>query len=94
MLAKLSTLAKNLTQASPLVGRLPYPHVDLFHWSPDNGNVNFGDRLSDIVTRQMLAFHGLSLDDQVRDPARLLAIGSILHFAQTGDNVCMPYAAL
>lgn len=88
MLAKLSTLAKNLTHSStPLAGRLPYPHVDLFHWSPSNGSVNFGDRLSDIVTRQMLAFHGLSLDDQVRDPARMLAIGSILHFAQSGDNV-------
>jgi pyruvyltransferase len=88
VLAKLSTLAKNLTHSStPLAGRLPYPHVDLFHWSPSNGSVNFGDRLSDIVTRQMLAFHGLSLDDQVRDPARLLAIGSILHFAQSGDNV-------
>src|SRR5690606_38430075 len=86
--AKLYAMARNLTHPAPsLTGRLPYHNVDLFHWSPSNGSSNFVDGLTDIVTWQMTAFHGLSLDDQVADPARLLAIGSILHFAQTGDNV-------
>lgn len=67
--------------------KLPYPHVDLFHWSPSDGNVNFGDRLAEIVTRQMLALHGLSLDDQVARDTRLLAVGSVLHFARDGDHV-------
>lgn len=66
---------------------LPYPHVDVFHWLPGDGSVNFGDRLADIIVRQMLFKHGLSLDDQVKVPQRLLAAGSVLHFATTGDHI-------
>ena len=68
-------------------GRLPYAHVELFHWSPSNGSVNFGDRLADIVSRQMLALHGLSLDDEVDRQERLFSIGSVLHFTKTGDHI-------
>ncbi len=67
--------------------RLPYPHVELFHWSPNDGRVNFGDRLADIVCRQMLSLRGYSLDDEVNREERLLSIGSILHFSETGDHV-------
>lgn len=67
--------------------RLPYTHVDLFHWRPGNGSINFGDWLSEIVTRQLLATRGFTLDDQVSQHVRLLAIGSILHYARTGDHV-------
>lgn len=84
MLGKLSVLRKRHT---PNFSRLPYPHVDLFHWSPDDGSVNFGDRLADIVCRQVLADRGFSLDDQVKQQTRLLTIGSILHFATTSDHV-------
>lgn len=67
--------------------KLPYPHVLLFHWSPRNGSINFGDRLSEVVTRQLLKGYNLSLDDEVKESSRLLAIGSILHFAQSGDHI-------
>jgi len=66
---------------------LPYPHVELFHWAPSDGRVNFGDRLADIVCRQMLSLRSFSLDDEVNRQARLLSIGSILHFSKTGDHV-------
>jgi pyruvyltransferase len=71
----------------PDVPRLPYPHVALYHWAPANGNVNFGDHLAQVVTGQILAQHGLSRDDQVTDQARLLTVGSILHYARTGDHI-------
>ncbi len=67
--------------------RLPYPHVELFHWSPNDGRVNFGDRLADIVCRQMVSMFGFSLDDEVNKQERLLSIGSVLHFSETGDHV-------
>lgn len=68
-------------------GRLPYPHVDLFHLSHDKGSVNFGDRLADIISRQMLALHGVSLDDEVIRSERLFSVGSLLHFSKTGDHI-------
>lgn len=67
--------------------RFPFPYVDLYHWSPKDDRVNFGDHLSDIVTRQLLALEGLSLDQEVRQSARLLAIGSILQYSTDGDHV-------
>ena len=67
--------------------KLPYPHVELYHWSPSDGRVNFGDRLADIVCRQMISLRGYSLDDEVYKQERLLSIGSVLHFSKTGDHV-------
>lgn len=66
---------------------LPYPHVALYYWRPLDGRVNFGDHLSRVVVSRVLAARGLTLDDEVARPSRLLAIGSILHFAQDGDVV-------
>jgi pyruvyltransferase len=83
----LKRLLEHITSRPAATPRLPYPHLDLFHWSPRDGSVNFGDRLSDIVCRQMLAGRGLSFDDQVARSCRLLAIGSILHFAENGNHV-------
>lgn len=68
-------------------GRLPYPHVELFQLAPDKGSVNFGDRLPDIISRQMLALHGVSLDDEVIRSERLFSVGSVLHFSKTGDHI-------
>lgn len=86
MLAKLSRLAKAKGQPLP-TPTLSYPHIELFHWSPRDGSTNFGDRLSEVVTRQLLALNNRSLDDQVDVAARLLAIGSILHYSRNGDHV-------
>ncbi|MCC4116440.1 polysaccharide pyruvyl transferase family protein [Aromatoleum toluclasticum] len=72
---------------TPVSAPLPYRHVSLFHWRPANGSVNFGDHLSQVLVSRVLALRGLTLDDQVEQSARLLAIGSILHFATHDDVV-------
>jgi pyruvyltransferase len=65
----------------------PYPQVSLVSWAPQGAARNFGDHLSAIVAAEMLRRQGLTLDDETSAAARLLAIGSILHFARDGDVV-------
>jgi pyruvyltransferase len=84
---RLAGLLKRTPQPAPSLAPAVYPRVELFHWSPPNGSINFGDRLSEVIVRQLLARYSLSLDHEVLQPARLLAIGSILHFARSGDHV-------
>lgn len=64
-----------------------FPSVELVWWRPPDGSVNFGDALSRVVVSRMLAERGHDLEEQVSAPRRLLAIGSILHFARDGDVV-------
>jgi pyruvyltransferase len=61
--------------------------VELFYWSPEDGQENFGDHLSLIVATKILADRGLFLEQSVHRATRLLAIGSILHFARDGDVI-------
>ena len=64
-----------------------FPHVDLFHWSPSGNRQNFGDHLSRIVVSKILADHQHVLEEETDASHTLLAIGSILHFAQDHDVV-------
>lgn len=80
-------LAAYLETTTELKPRLPFPYVDLYNWMPKDGRVNFGDHLSEIITRQLLALRGLSLDQEVKYSARLLAVGSILQFSTNGDHI-------
>jgi len=66
---------------------MTYPMVKLYHWKPANGSLNFGDQLSDVVVRKMLANSNRSLDEEVSIERNLFAIGSVLHFARDGDCV-------
>ncbi|WP_249158758.1 polysaccharide pyruvyl transferase family protein [Bradyrhizobium tropiciagri] len=66
---------------------LPYPHVELFFWEPDDGTVNFGDFLSAVVVDQCLRQSGYTRADEASRNARMLAIGSILHYARNGDVI-------
>ena len=77
---------KNLP-AEPVPQVETYPHVELVSWMPKDGSRNFGDHLSSIVVSAMLARRHLSLEDQVVRRTRLLAIGSVMHFAKNGDTV-------
>ncbi len=61
--------------------------VELFYWRPSNGSQNFGDHLSHVVVSTVLYRHERLLDEEVKNPRRLLAIGSILHFAKDGDVI-------
>lgn len=74
-------------ETAELKPRFPFPYVDLYNWSPGDGRVNFGDHLAEIVTRQLLALNGLSLDQEVQKSARILAIGSILQYSTDGDHI-------
>lgn len=80
-------LAAYLETPAELKPRLPFPYVDLYNWMPKDGRINFGDHLAEIVTRQLLALQGLSLDQEVSQCARLLAIGSILQNSTDGDHI-------
>lgn len=63
------------------------PHgIELFWWRSAAG-VNFGDYLSSVIVTKMAADADCFLDEERPTPARLLAIGSILHFARDGDVV-------
>ena len=67
---------------------LPYKKIDLIFWRPEKASwVNFGDELSQAVVSLMLSKHGCTLDDEVNNSRRLLAIGSILHYANDGDVI-------
>lgn len=65
----------------------PYATVELFHWEAKNGARNFGDHLSQVIVDAAALNGGYTLNDEVLGPRRLLAIGSILHFAQDGDVI-------
>ncbi|WP_298933751.1 polysaccharide pyruvyl transferase family protein [uncultured Ramlibacter sp.] len=65
----------------------PYPMVNLVFWRPDTQSHNFGDHLSKIVVDAILAGKGRVLEEEVPKTRNLLAVGSILHFANTGDVI-------
>lgn len=64
-----------------------WPVVSLRTWRPGRRRSNFGDALSAVVVEAMLARRGLSLASRAAGSRRLLAVGSILHFAADGDVV-------
>lgn len=59
--------------------------LDLYYWKSSDG-VNFGDYLSSVIVTKMAADHGFFIDEELAAPKRLLAVGSILHFARD-DNI-------
>lgn len=65
----------------------PHPTVDVFAWQPTNGNRNFGDHLAHVIVETMVARNGKTVHDEVATDSRLLAVGSVLHFARDGDTV-------
>tara|TARA_A100001391_G_scaffold48774_4_gene29039 strand:+ start:28572 stop:29390 length:819 start_codon:yes stop_codon:yes gene_type:complete len=74
----------------PLRGRAfvpedSYPHVHAFFWKPSHG-LNFGDYLASVVVQRMLAAKEILLDEPA-NKARLFSVGSVLHFASTGDTI-------
>lgn len=80
-------LAAYLETPAEIKPRLPFPYVDLYNWMPGDGRVNFGDHLAEIVTRQLLALQGLTLDQEVTKSARLLTIGSVLQYSADNDHI-------
>lgn len=62
---------------------MPYTTVELVYWRPSS-TVNFGDELSRSIVELMLAKRGLTVFDEIAERRRMLAIGSIIHYAE--DN--------
>ncbi len=79
-------LGRKPADSKVVPGKTLYPVVDLTYWSPASG-FNFGDYLSRVIVELTLARRGLTLGDEVRVQRQLTAIGSVLHFAQTGATV-------
>jgi pyruvyltransferase len=86
-MASLSKFRKLVSSDRPPPNVANYPRVELFHWAPEGGAENFGDYLSTVVVSRVLSLFNHVLDEEVERPARLLAVGSILHFAHDGDTV-------
>lgn len=64
-----------------------FPTVDVFEWRPSGGAINFGDHLATVVVAKVLADGGHLLGEQVTTGRRMFSVGSVLHFAATGDVV-------
>jgi pyruvyltransferase len=67
--------------------RRVYPRIELFYWSPKGGDENFGDHISKVIVTKLLADEGFFIEEGSKRYERLLAVGSILHFARDGDHV-------
>lgn len=59
----------------------------LFWWQPKTGDVNMGDYLSKVIVASALSLQDKTLIEKRNLGQRLIAIGSVLHFANTGDTV-------
>jgi pyruvyltransferase len=57
----------------------------LYHWSPSASEENFGDRLSPVIVSRILGREVRRAGAE--EGPKLLAIGSILHFAAAGDTI-------
>ena len=66
---------------------LPFNHVDFFYWKPRDGSLNFGDHLSYVIVTKILADNNLLLEEETTDNSRLLALGSVLHFANNNNTI-------
>lgn len=67
-------------------GIAAHPHLELFYWKSKQG-VNFGDYLSSVIVTKIAVDRGYFLDEQLTKQKRLLAIGSVLHFARNNDII-------
>lgn len=59
----------------------------IFWWEPRDGSFNAGDHLSKIIVQQMLTLRDKEIVDKAKTNNKLLAIGSVMHFAR--DNDCI-----
>ncbi len=59
----------------------------VFWWEPKDGVPNAGDHLAKVIVEQMLALKDKEIDDKISSKNKLLSIGSVIHFARTGDCI-------
>ncbi|MBT9589511.1 MAG: polysaccharide pyruvyl transferase family protein [Thiobacillus sp.] len=56
-------------------------------WEPGDQRINVGDYLSRVIVSEMLSLRDQEISDKKDKSKRLLAIGSILHFAKSDECV-------
>ncbi|ENY0909456.1 polysaccharide pyruvyl transferase family protein [Serratia marcescens] len=59
----------------------------VFWWEPKDGIHNAGDHLAKVIVEQMLTLKDKGIIDKRNAKNKLLSIGSVMHFANTGDCV-------
>jgi len=59
----------------------------LYWWDPVDGSINTGDFFSKVLVQKILETRNLKLADKKSKKNRLFAIGSVLHYAKTGDCI-------
>lgn len=59
----------------------------LYWWDPIDGSINTGDFLSKVLVEKILETRNKKISGKKSKKNRLFAIGSILHYAKTGDCV-------
>lgn len=59
----------------------------VFWWEPRDGTYNAGDHLAKIIVEQMLVLRNKEIIDKKDSKNKLLSIGSVMHFAKTGDAI-------
>lgn len=74
-------------QGTPIDANFPFKHVDLYYWKPIDGGLNFGDHLSKVIVSKVLADKGHLLEEETKFNRRLLAVGSVIHFAKNNDVI-------
>lgn len=59
----------------------------LYWWEPQDKTVNVGDQLSFDIVNLILAYRSKNVYDKISLSNKLLAIGSVMHFAKNNDTV-------
>lgn len=59
----------------------------IYWWEPSDGSINAGDHLSKIIVQQMLLMKDKNILDKKNSENKLLAIGSVMHFAKNNDCI-------
>ncbi len=84
----INKIVRKLSPEEPKpVSRLDYNHVELYYWKPIQGGLNFGDHLSYIIVNKILADNNFSLEEETTFQKRLIALGSVIHFANDNDTI-------
>lgn len=59
----------------------------VYWWKPRSGENNAGDHLSKVIVQQMLSLKDKEILDKKDKKNKLMAIGSVMHFAKDKDTV-------
>ncbi|MCU7556108.1 polysaccharide pyruvyl transferase family protein [Alteromonas sp. ASW11-19] len=59
----------------------------IYWWEPKQDKPNVGDHVAFDIVSRVLAQHGKEIGDKLCASNKLVSVGSVLHFANTGDTI-------